>query len=88
MIDLGKSDKILIDSELVTSKIGFDYGSTFNVLACGKCNEIIGRCYRTTTPELDPLRGRFSFDLSKIQLYELRPFYIFYLLCLATKLVG
>ena len=65
---LEKSDKISIDSELVTSKAGFDYGSTFNNLICGKCNENVGRCYRTTTPELDNLRGKFSFDLNNIQL--------------------
>lgn len=61
-----KSDNIIMDEDLVTSKGEFDYGSTFNNLHCKNCNEWLGRTYRTTTPELDNIRGRFSFNLNSL----------------------
>lgn len=63
---LEKSEEIVIDQDLITSKGEFDYGSTFNNLNCKNCNEWIGRSYRTTTPELDNIRGRFSFSLDSL----------------------
>ena len=54
-----------------TSKGEFDYGSTFNNLHCKNCNEWIGRTYRTTTPELDHIRGRFSFNLNSLIMFEI-----------------
>lgn len=54
-----------------TSKGEFDYGSTFNNLHCKTCNELIGRTYRTTTPELDHIRGRFSFNLGSLIIFEI-----------------
>ena len=36
---LEKSNNIIIDEDLVTSKGEFDYGSTFNNLHCKNCNE-------------------------------------------------
>jgi len=60
---------VTVDAELETSKGDFDYGSTFNRLICKNCNEYVGRTYRTTTPELDHIRGKFSFDLKNILMY-------------------
>ena len=54
-----------------TSKGEFDYGSTFNNLHCKNCNEWLGRTYRTTTPELDHIRGRFSYNLSSLIMFEI-----------------
>ena len=54
-----------------TSKGEFDYGSTFNNLHCKNCNEWLGRTYRTTTPELDHIRGRFSFNLNSLIMFEI-----------------
>ena len=56
----------MIDSELETSKEESDYGSTFNNLLCKNCNEVLGRTYRTTTPELDCFRGRFTYNMKNI----------------------
>lgn len=67
---LEKSDNVVIDGELETSKGELDYGSTYNNLHCKNCNEMIGRTYRTTTPELDHLRGRFSFNLTSLIMFE------------------
>ena len=53
-----------------TSKGEFDYGSTFNNLHCKNCNEWLGRTYRTTTPELDHIRGRFSFNLGSLIMFQ------------------
>lgn len=65
-IFLEKSDNVIVDSQLETSKGEFDYGNTFNNLHCKNCNEVIGRTYRTTTPELDNIRGHFSYNVNSL----------------------
>lgn len=60
------SANVVIDKELETSKEGSDYGSTFNNMFCKNCNEWVGRCYRTTTPELDELRGNYTFSIGQL----------------------
>lgn len=69
--NIEKSENVIIDGELETSKGEYDYGSTFNNLHCKNCNEWLGRTYRTTTPELDPIRGRFSFNLNSLIMFEI-----------------
>lgn len=61
-----KSGNVVVDEELETSKEGSDYGSTFNNLFCKNCNGWLGRCYRTTAPDLDNLRGNFTFGIEQL----------------------
>lgn len=65
---LDKSDHVIVDGELETSKgeNELDYGSTYNKLQCKSCSQLIGKMYRTTTSELDNLRGKFSFNMNQI----------------------
>ncbi len=61
-----KSAYVVIDEDLETSKEGSDYGSTFNNIFCKNCNDWLGRCYHTTTPELDNLRGNYTFGIGQL----------------------
>lgn len=60
---------MVVDGELETSREESDYGSTFNNLHCRNCQEWLGRQYRTTTAELDHLRGNYTFSLGQLILY-------------------
>lgn len=68
---LESNANVIIDEILETSKDESDYGSTFNNLYCRKCNEWIGRRYRTTTSELDYLRGHYTLSLGQLILFEM-----------------
>jgi hypothetical protein len=65
---LESNSNVVVDDELETSKEESDYGSTFSNLYCRNCQEWIGRKYRTTSPELDHLRGNFTLSLGQLVL--------------------
>lgn len=70
-ITLTASSNIQRSADVYTSKSGFDVGSTYFKFTCSNCQELIGRYYLTTSKDLDELREKFTFSVSKIQSYEL-----------------
>lgn len=60
-----------MDERLHTSMTGMDYGSTYHLISCVKCQTALGRMYRTTTPELDQWRGQYTFSSDLLAFYEI-----------------
>lgn len=60
-----------MDERLHTSMTGMDYGSTYHLISCVKCQTALGRMYRTTTPELDLWRGQYTFSSDLLAFYEI-----------------
>ncbi len=56
---------------LVTSQNAFDLGSTFVILECRVCDELIGRMYKTTPKHLDDIRDCYSLDAKSVDSYQL-----------------
>ena len=50
---------------LVTSTAGPDIGSTYLVLECERCNEHLGKIYKTTPRDLDDIREAFTLSVDK-----------------------
>eukprot|EP00041_Stephanoeca_diplocostata_P009373 m.144356 g.144356 ORF g.144356 m.144356 type:complete len:198 (+) comp17710_c0_seq2:86-679(+) len=59
------------DEELHTSRDRRDFGSTFAQLQCCKCDDVLGKLYRSTPRRLDTVRDMYTLDVSKIISYEL-----------------
>lgn len=70
-ITLTASSNIKRSADVYTSKGGFDVGSTYFNFTCSNCQELLGRYYLTTSKDLDELREKFTFLVTKIQSYEL-----------------
>lgn len=51
-----KGEGAMVEEMLHTSMTGMDYGSTYHMLKCRHCGAVVGRMYRTTSPELDHWR--------------------------------
>lgn len=62
---------ISVSSQLELSNEGDDIGSTFNRLQCVQCGQSVGKIYRSTPPQLDEFRDRYSLYVDKITGYEL-----------------
>lgn len=48
-----------------------DNGGAFRKFTCQCCQEELGRVYVTTSREMDPIRGCFTFDVGKVKSYKL-----------------
>ena len=57
--------------DFITSKSGPDKGSTFYVVSCKSCANVVGRVYKTTAANLDHIRNCYSLDRDALQSYEL-----------------
>ncbi len=58
----------------VTSQNAFDLGSTFLILECQVCDELIGRIYKTTPKHLDDIRDCYCLDVKQVDSYQLGDF--------------
>lgn len=66
------SNVIKLNSKLQTSFETFDSGSTFVELQCSGCETIIGRCYLTTSRQLDEIRDLSSLYKANLLVYVLQ----------------
>lgn len=71
VVDPGMGQGAVVDERLHTSMTGMDYGSTYHLISCVKCQTALGRMYRTTTPELDLWRGQYTFSSDLLAFYEI-----------------
>jgi hypothetical protein len=71
MLTLHSASNIKRSTEVYTSKIGNDIGSTYFNFMCSYCHSLIGRYYLTTSSDLDHLREKFSFLVDELTSYEI-----------------
>lgn len=65
------SEYVVKGDALLTSQTGPDLGSTYHMLNCTACQQPIGRCYKTTSRNLDEIRDRHTLDFDKLNMYQL-----------------
>ncbi|XP_045197195.2 uncharacterized protein LOC123551944 [Mercenaria mercenaria] len=70
-ITLGRiTSKVGVKSAIEVSQSGIDKGSTFLPIYCINCNEVLGKQYLASPPELDYIRGSFTLHVEKLNSYE------------------
>ncbi|EDQ85828.1 uncharacterized protein MONBRDRAFT_28871 [Monosiga brevicollis MX1] len=63
-------ESLRVMERMETSTQGPDLGSTYRYFLCA-CGMNLGRIYHTTPPQLDYLRGFYTYDLKALQSYTL-----------------
>lgn len=66
-----RSEGVQLEGSLHTSLAEEDFGSTYHFLRCNQCSSALGRMYRTTSADLDSLRGFYTFNLEALTFYSL-----------------
>ena len=61
----------VVKDDFITSKSGADEGSTFYLVSCKQCSDVVGRIYKTTSANLDQFRGCYTLDRESLDSYEL-----------------
>lgn len=59
------------ENSLQTSKAGKDIGCTFVSVHCKQCDVALGKMYKTTSREFDPIRDYYTLKLEALRGYEL-----------------
>ncbi|XP_052243403.1 uncharacterized protein LOC127853182 isoform X2 [Dreissena polymorpha] len=59
-----------VKQTLQVGESGVDHGSNFHMVYCMGCETVLGKKYVASTPELDHLRGGFTFYVEKLNSYE------------------
>jgi len=69
-ISLNHVANITKSSEIFTSEVGLDVGSSYHHIICAQCQTPLGRMYMTTPRNFDAMRGMYSFDSNMISGYQ------------------